>query len=347
MKYCFNGIIIIAVVVNGAAAWGEQFLVIAHRGACGYAPEHTLVATALAIGMGADYVEQDVVLTKDGQPVVLHDIHLDTVTNVAQQFPARSRSDGRFYAIDFTLAEIKTLSVHERIDWKSGKPIFPNRFPHSADALDLQVPTLAEAIEMIQGINNGLDKEVGIYPEIKKPAWHRAAGHDISATVLRVLAEYGYDQPEDRVFLQCFDATELRRIRNDLGCKLRLVQLIGENRWNESKTDFARLRSAQGLQQIATYAQGIGPRIEHVLSAGEQGGLVTTDLVEKAHNHGLSVHPFTLRVDALPLGIPNVGQLMGALKEANCDGVFSDFPDVTRAELERLTKSQNEPADAP
>ena len=113
----------------------ESILVIAHRGASGYLPEHTLPGVALAHGMGAHYIEQDVVLTKDNIPVVLHDHFLDTVTNVAEIFQNRKRKDGRYYAIDFTLEELRRLSVNERIDRNSKKAVFPDRFPIQTEKL--------------------------------------------------------------------------------------------------------------------------------------------------------------------------------------------------------------------
>lgn len=149
-------------------------LVIAHRGASGYLPEHTLEAKTLAYAMKPDYIEQDVVMTKDDQLVVLHDHYLDRVTDVAERFPNRARADGRYYAIDFTLAEIKTLRVTEGFDIDAqGNKVagFPDRFPLWKG--DFTVPTLAEEIELIQGLNKTLGYNIGIYPEIKAPWFHR------------------------------------------------------------------------------------------------------------------------------------------------------------------------------
>ena len=137
----------------------DRPIIIAHRGASGYLPEHTLAAKALAYCQGADYLEQDVVLTRDDHPVVLHDIHLDTVTNVADVFPDRQRADGRFYAIDFTLAELRQLKASERIDLNTGQAVYPNRFPVGSAAFG--VPTLAEEIELVQGLNKTLGRQVG------------------------------------------------------------------------------------------------------------------------------------------------------------------------------------------
>ena len=146
-------------------------LVIAHRGACGYLPEHTLEAKAYAHALGADFIEQDVVATRDNQLIVLHDIHLEGVTNVADLYPDRHREDGRYYARDFELAEIRGLSAGERRGSDGITAAFPNRFPVGVG--NFRVPTLREEIKLIQGMNRSTGREAGIYPEIKSPGWHR------------------------------------------------------------------------------------------------------------------------------------------------------------------------------
>ena len=256
-------------------------VVIAHRGASGYLPEHTLVGTALAYGMGAHFIEQDVVLTKDDQTVVLHDIYLDAVTNVARLFPDRRRDDGRYYAIDLILAEIKTLNANERIELQRGTVVFPGRFP--VTRTPFQIPTLAEEITLIQGLNQSMGRDVGIYPELKSPAWHRAQGKDISQIVLQVLQRFGYDKKSDNVYVQCFDPTELKRLRHELGCELKLVQLIGSNEWHVAAADFDRLRTASGLHETVQYADGIGPWLPHVvLDADGRVGVRISELVTEA-----------------------------------------------------------------
>lgn len=306
----------------------DRPIVIAHRGASGYLPEHTLPAKALAHAMGADYLEQDVVLTRDDVPIVLHDIHLDTVTDVAERFPGRQRDDGRYYAIDFTLAEIKTLRASERFHHKTGRAVYPMRFPLRTSRFE--VPTLAEEIEFVQGLNHSTGREAGLYPEIKAPAFHRAQGKDISLIVLETLAHYGYDAAEDKIFVQCFDATETRRLREDLGAKTKLIQLIGENSWKESTTDFDRLRTDEGLRDVAEYADGIGPALVHVLAGFDADGRPQfTDLVENAHQRGLVVHPYTARADELPAGVSDFEQLLQLfVSSARVDGLFTDFPDL-------------------
>jgi glycerophosphoryl diester phosphodiesterase len=219
----------------------KDVLVIAHRGASGYLPEHTLEAKALAYGMGANYLEQDVIASRDNELVVLHDIHLDRVTNVAEKFPDRKRDDGRYYVRDFDVAELKTLRVWERRDEDGLTAVFPNRFPTGQGAF--QIPTLREEIKLVQGLNRSTGRSVGIYVEIKRPAWHLSEGVDLSPILLQLLDDFGYRSRDDLAFVQCFDAAEVRRIRRDLGCELKLVQLLGENDWGESDTDYEQLKT--------------------------------------------------------------------------------------------------------
>lgn len=299
-------------------------IVIAHRGASGYLPEHSLAAKALAYGMGADFIEQDVVLSKDSIPVVLHDIHLDTVTNVAEVFPDRSRKDGRYYALDFELAELKRLRLNERIDLKTGEAVFPSRYP--VQHTPFQIPTLTEEIQLIQGLNHSTGKQVGIYPEIKKPAWHREQGYDISVIVLKTLTEYGYTSKEDAIFLQCFDAGETMRIRHQLGCQLKIIQLIGRNSWSESGSDYDEMVTEAGLRKIAEYADGIGPSLGHIFEENISTPQ-NTNLISLAHQAGLQVHPFTFRKDALPRYAQSYDQLLELFAELEVDGYFTDFPD--------------------
>lgn len=305
-------------------------IVIAHRGASGYVAEHTGPAKAMAHAMGADFIEQDVVLTADDHPVVLHDIHLDTVTDVAQRFPQRKRSDGRYYAIDFRLAEIKQLAVHERVDHKTGKRVFPKRFP--IVATELRVLTLGEEIRLIKGMNASTGRNVGIYPEIKSPAWHRNEGKDISKIVLQTLTKHGYTNEEDKVFVQCFEASETERLRIEFKTKLKLVQLVGA----DDKADYRSLSTAEGLRSVARYANGVGPSLDRVVRETNNGGFEVTDYVRDAHAAGLEVHPYTFRSDSLPDYARDFTQLLNAfVNDAHIDGLFTDFPDKAVKHLGR------------
>ncbi len=304
----------------------QRPIVIAHRGASGYLPEHTLAAKAFAYACGADYLEQDIVLTKDDVPIVVHDRVIDTVTNVAEVFPDRRRDDGRYYAIDFTWAELEGLRVTERIEPATGEARYPDRFPAWQSRFTLH--TLADELEMIAGLNQSTGRNVGIYPEIKSPGWHREAGKDISAIVLAVLAEHGYTEHEDLCYLQCFEADEVQRIRGELGCRLKLVQLMLANQWGDGPLDAEVIDS--DLQVIAVYADGIGPAMSLVVATSEAGDAVVTPLVSRAHAAGLEVHPWTLRADELPAFADDFDEACRIVFEhAQVDGAFSDFPDRT------------------
>ena len=302
-------------------------IVVAHRGACGYLPEHTLQGKAMAYAMGADYIEQDVVLTRDNVPVVLHDHYLDTISDVADKFPGRARKDGRYYAIDFTLDEIRSLNASERFDLESRKAVFPGRFPIWAS--HFTIPTLAEEIEFIQGLNKSTGRNVGIYPEIKNPSFHRKEGKDISKIVLGVLAKHGYKTKADKCFLQCFDAEELRRIRRDLGSRLCLVQLVAENDWNEAPTDYDKMKTREGIRKVAEYADGLGPWMPQIVTGlNPDGSPKLTGLLAWAHEQGLKVHPYTFRADAMPEYATSFDELLRIFFfRAGVDGVFTDFPD--------------------
>lgn len=299
-------------------------LIIAHRGASGYVPEHTLEGVALAHAFGADYIEQDLVLTKDKVPVVLHDIELEPVTDVAVKFPDRKRPDGKYYAIDFTLAEIKQLCVHERRDLKSGKQAFPERFPISKGRF--QVPTFEEELQLIQGLNRSRDKEIGIYPEIKSPSFHRSEGVDLSVITLAILEKYGYSQKSDKCFVQCFDWSEIKEIRK-LGFAGNLIFLTGGRgaKLDDQKPAEFDLST---MRRIAEFADGIGPSLSLVVEKDTSGNWSKTTFVSLAHQAGLKVHPYTIRAD-VPLGkIENANEMFELiLGQSDADGVFTDHPD--------------------
>lgn len=309
-------------------------IVIAHRGASGYLPEHTLAGKAYAHALGVDFLEQDVVLTRDDAAIVFHDLVLEEVTDVAQLYPGRARADGHWYVIDFDYAELQRLAVQERLEPTTGKPVYPGRFHES---LPFRINSLAEELTLLRGLNAATGRTTGVYTEVKSPGWHHAAGKDLSQAVLATLAEYGYRSRTDGVYLQCFDATELRRIRVELRSDLKLIQLIGENDWRESTTDYDALRTREGLKAVAAYANGIGPWIQQIVQWPAPGAApVYSSMVDDAHAAGLAVHPYTFRTDQLPDHAPSAQAVHDALfASAGVDGVFTDFSDVTLAMLGR------------
>jgi glycerophosphoryl diester phosphodiesterase len=302
-------------------------LIIAHRGASGYLPEHTLAAKALAYGQGADYLEQDVVLSKDGVPVVFHDTHIDATTDVAKKFSGRQRADGRFYALDFTVAELKQLNVTERFNPKTGKAAFPKRFLVGVGSFS--VVTLEEEIQFIQQLNRSTGRNVGIYPELKAPAWHRQEGRDLAAAVLPVLRKYGYDAKDSACYVQCFEYAEVKRLRSELGWSGKLIMLLGSKGKGPGETDFTYLHTDAGLAELAKLVDGIGPPIGSYVTGKSPAERKVTDLAARARKAGLKSHPYTLRADELPKCVASVDELLSALfTEAKVDGLFTDFPDL-------------------
>ncbi|UFJ40500.1 glycerophosphodiester phosphodiesterase [Brevibacillus humidisoli] len=329
---------------GGIAGAAQEKIVVAHRGASGYLPEHTLAAKAMAYAMGADYIEQDVVMTKDDKLVVLHDHYLDRVTNVAEVYPERKREDGRYYVIDFTLDEIKQLEMTEGFDVQDGEsvPNFPGRFPLWQSSFT--VHTLEEELELIQGLNKSTGQNVGIYPEIKAPWFHRHEGKDISLAVLQVLENYGYDSKDDKVYVQCFDPNETKRIRTELYPQLqmdpKLVQLMAETSWNETMVyengkavpyNYDWMFEKGAMKEIATYADGVGPWHPMIVkSESTRDHLIITDLVKEAHAAGMEVHPYTFRLDSgqIPAYAASFEELLDIFYyTAGVDGLFTDFPD--------------------
>ena len=320
------GILIIAGMTSVLNARPE---VIAHRGASGYVVEHTAPAKAMAHAMGADYIEQDVVLSKDGVPVVMHDVYLDDMTDVAEKFPDRKDPEtGRYYAADLTLAELKTLHLTERRRLKTGEQVFPGRFPSGKG--NFRIMTLREELELIQGLNKSCGREAGIYPEIKSPSWHRKRGLDVSKATLEVLREFGYEDKEDKCWVQCFEFEEVKRIRGELGWSGKLLMLISARKTpSKDGTDYVYLRSDTGLKELSSLVDGIGPDIRLLASGKTPGTRKASDLTKRAHALGLLVHPYTVRVDDLPKWSATVDEMLEFLfQEQQVDAVFTDFPDV-------------------
>ncbi|MBU3007201.1 glycerophosphodiester phosphodiesterase [Cobetia amphilecti] len=324
---------------------GTDKVVVAHRGASGYLPEHTLAAKAMAYAQGADFLEQDVVMSKDDQLVVLHDRFLDRVTNVAEVFPERARDDGRYYAIDFTLDELRQLSFSEGFTVKDGEQVadYPERFPLGKSHFGLH--TLSEEIEMIQGLNHSTGRDVGLYVEIKAPWFHQSEGKQVSRAVLETLKHYGYVAQDDNAVVQVFDPNGLKRIHDtlqpELEMNLRLVQLMGETSWDmtfqpdaEGKLepyDYDWMYQEGGMQRIATYADGIGPWKPMVIEdSSTRDDIKVTPMVEKAHAQGLIVMPYTFRLDEgrIPDWASDYDDMLRAFfVDAKVDGVFTDYPD--------------------
>jgi glycerophosphoryl diester phosphodiesterase len=341
MKIVFLPLIIVAVLsliamdeapkgVSGMKPKFESPIVIGHRGASGYLPEHSTESAAMAHVMDADYIEQDCVLSKDGVPIVMHDFTLNDLTNVEALFPERKRSDGLWYVCDFTMDELRTLRLTERRTasraWKNSGTRFPleqGRF---------HIATLAEHLELIQGLNRSRGRMAGVYVEVKEPKKHFANGLDASKAILDVLAQYGYNNPDSPIFLQCFDKDEVKRIRHELKSPLPLIYLLRE------------MPSQEEIQEAAGFCDGLGVLLTLVVPGKNADDSPTiSPLVTAAHQHGLNVHVWTIRTDALPDFTNKTEELLNWLVvDAGVDGIFTDQPDVVvRWRRESLSKIDN------
>lgn len=304
--------------------------VIAHRGAPAYLPEHTLEGVAMAHAWGVDYIEPDVVLSKDLVPMVLHDIHIDTTTNVKDIYPKRKRKDGRYYAIDFTKKELKKLTVHERINLKTNERVFPKRFMRMG--IDFKIPTLEEFIQVVQELNRTRGKNIGIYPEIKSPEFHLKHKKDITKVVFNLLDGYGYNKEDAKIYVQCFYPPTLKRLRDEFKAKMPLVALIAENSWKESSIDYDYYQTKKGIKELSSYVNGIGPYLLQLFTLEETKSGKTkvkkTKIVEWAHENGLVVHPFTHRSDQMGSIKDDKTYFQFIYRLLEVDGIFSDFGDA-------------------
>jgi glycerophosphoryl diester phosphodiesterase len=322
------------------AALASQPLVIAHRGASGDRPEHTLAAYELAIDQGADFIEPDLVSTKDGILVARHENEISGTTDVAArpEFAARKSSktiDGAtvtgWFTEDFTLAELKTLRARERLP----------QLRSTAHDGQFEIPTLKEVIALVKRRERDSGRRLGLYPETKHPGYFASIGLALEPPLVAELRAAGYRRASDPVFIQSFEIDNLRRL--DGMTELRLVQLIGDlnsGPADRSGIGYAAMVTAAGLKAIAAYADGIGPEKSAVIPRGADGRLAApTRLVAEAHAAGLVVHPYTFRkenyflpddfkVGADPRAAGDLTGEVCAFLEAGVDGVFSDDPGV-------------------
>ena len=302
---------------------GERPIIIAHRGASGYRPEHTLASYELAIEMGADFIEPDLVPTRDGVLVARHENEISETTDVAARpdFADRrapKRIEGRevtgWFTEDFTLAEIKTLRAKERLPFRD--PSWNGRS---------EVPTLAEVLDLARR------KSCGVYPETKHPTYFRSIGLPLEEKLVPALHAAGYRGPNAPAYIQSFETGNLRALRRMTS--LPLIQLLdSEGGPFDLRETYRDLATPAGLAEIATYADGIGPNKRLIVPAQGNGRLgAATSLVGDAHQAGLLVHPWTFRSDEPYLSPAYQGEPGREYEHffaLGVDGVFSDFPDV-------------------
>jgi len=301
---------ILGLAVLVFAQSGKKILV-AHRGASAYAPEHTIEAYRLAIEQGADFIEQDLQITKDGVLVCLHDLTLERTTNVEEVFPDRFRVDvsedqspgdasasapkKHWYVSDFTLGEIKQLDAGS---WFNAK------------FRGAKVPTFQEAIDLARG-------KAGLYPETKAPEVYGKRGFDMEGLLIEILKKNRLDSPgadpKTPVIIQSFSAESLRKLRSGLKTKLPLIFLIGadpQNKW----------LSVDGLKTVKEFGAGIGP----------SKGLIerNPEIVKWAHQAGLTVTPYTFRSASTGRFKDVREEMRHFLFDYGVDAVFTDNPDM-------------------
>jgi len=294
-------------------------LLIAHRGASGHRPEHTLEAYRLAVEMGADFIEPDLVATKDGVLIARHENEIGATTDAAERFPDRKRSkqiDGQtiagWFSEDLTLAEIRTLRARERLPFRS----------HAYDG-KFALATFDEVIELAQRLGKERGRPVGVYPETKHPSYFRSIGLPLEEPLVAALEKRGWNRADAPVFIQSFEQGNLR----DLHKKTRvpLIQLVSD----------AKLVTDDALKAMAAYAKGVGPEKRLVLPVKADGSFgEPTGLVERAHRAGLLVHVWTLRADKEFLPAAYKGDAAAEFREfqrLGVDGMFTDFPDIGAA----------------
>lgn len=326
---------ILAAMALAMAASGP--IVIAHRGASGERPEHTLGSYELAIDHGADYIEPDLVSTKDGVLVARHENEISETTDVAAhpEFAERKTTktiDGQrltgWFTEDFTLAELKTLRAKERL---------PQLRPANT-AYDGQwdVPTLDEIIALVKRREQGTGRRIGLYPETKHPSHFRALGLPLEERLVATLAKAGYDGADDPVFIQSFEVDNLKRL--NAMTELPLIQLMASVAGppDHPYTTYAAMSTPEGLAKIARYADGVGLEKAMVIPRTADGKLgAPSRIVKDAHAAGLKVHVWTFRRENYflpgefkagesPVAVGNVGAEIKAFLATGIDGLFSD-----------------------
>lgn len=323
-------------------------ILIAHRGASGERPEHTIASYTLAIEQGADFIEPDLVLTKDGILVARHENEISTTTDVADhpEFASRKATkviDGHsvkgWFTEDFTLAELKMLRAKERL---------PKLRPANT-AYDGQftIPTFDEIIALAQAKSKETGRRIGLYPETKHPSYFASIGLPHEGPLLAALEGAGYTRKDDPVFIQSFEVGNLIALSSRTS--LRLIQLVDADGGPADRPEatYAEILADEGLKSVARYAAGIGPAKDLIIRRTLLGALDgSTGLVGRCHAAGLEVHPWTFRAENffLPLGLRNginprsAGDLAEEIRlflAEGIDGLFCDFPGIARAVIDK------------
>lgn len=308
-------------------------IVIAHRGASGERPEHTLLSYGLAIEQGADFIEPDLVPTKDGVLVARHENNITDTTDVAShpEFAGRKTTktiDGEkltgWFTEDFTLAELRTLRAKERLP-----QVRPGNTKYDGQA---QIPTFDEVIALAKKASKETGRTIGVYPETKHPTYFASIGLPVERRLVDKLKAAGWDRADAPVFIQSFEVDNLKKLKGMT--HVRLIQLMAKDGGPADKAapSYAAMSTPEGLKAVAQYAYGIGPERAQILPAEGPA----TNLVADAHAAGLKVHPWTFRAEnfflsprfraGAPLEHGHITEEITFFLKLGVDGFFSDFP---------------------
>ena len=342
-----NLFIIVALLFGVTQAVAKPIL-IAHRGASGDRPEHTLAAYTLAIEQGADFIEPDLVLTKDGVLVARHENEISETTDIASrpEFTSRKATkiiDGQsftgWFTEDLTVAELKTLRAKERLpQLRPANMAYDGQF---------EVPTFDEVLKLAAEAKKQTGRVIGVYPETKHPSYFKTIGLPHEASLLAALRRFGHLDAKAPIFIQSFEVGNLKALAKKT--KVRLVQLMDAEGGptDNAKATYAEMASAKGLKAIARYAQGVGPNKGLIIPRAADGTLgKPTRFVANAHAAGLKVHPWTFRAENyfLPAGLKssddprargNLAVEIKAFLATGIDGYFSDNVAEARAAMDR------------
>ncbi|GAB2566752.1 glycerophosphoryl diester phosphodiesterase [Paractinoplanes abujensis] len=328
-----------ALAHGGGRAKPEVF---GHRGASGYRPEHTLASYELAARMGADYIEPDLVATKDHVLVCRHEPEIGGTTDVAgrPEFAARKKTvslDGvsvtGWFTEDFTLAELKSLRAVERLPAvRQENTLYDGLF---------EVPTFREVLELRAKLSQELGRDIGVIPETKHPTYFRRLGLELETPLVRELRRARLDKRGAKVWIQSFEAANLKVLHQQYKVQVNLVFLTSAagSPFNDTKT-YAQYLTPAGLKELSSYVDGIGPEKNQIIPRNADATLGTpTSLVKDAHAAGLKVIPYTFRAENqfLPAEL-RVGTDPTAYGKAideqitflrtGIDGLFTDQPDI-------------------
>lgn len=345
----FKYILLLAVLLTSAGlTWAADKIIIAENGAGRELIEHTLPALTLAIARDVNVIEIHTVMTADNHLIVYRDITLNRLTNVANIFPGRSRDDGGYYVVDFSLAEIRQLRLR-------------NVFETEEDAISLGIPTLVEELSLIRKLEGLLDKSITLVLGISQP-WHFGDnGKDISSAVLDTLLRFSYVTEDDGLLLECFDPDELRRIHDTLmparQMRLPLIQLIGENDGSQTKTNqlgnwepynYDWMFTFTGLRIVASYAWAIG--LPGNIIVDDNGLIPFSGYLDEIKKYGLKLFVYGLRdrADEIPAFAGTFESLLDFYyQQTNIDGISTDSFTTVKSYQQRLIAEEKRKADLP